>query len=140
MEEWGVEIGYHMAALAKRLHWYMMCKYPEEEEWVDSPELFEGYPPDFPVRFDIHVAGHDWFLYAVGNDICEFANDGWHTHRKYAQPAGGVSAPQCVERDWTLHRRDVLPLGVTLLQRRLAHNAMKMARVARSHESPHLAW
>lgn len=79
MEEWGVEIGYHMAALAKRLHWYMMCKYPEEEEWVDSPELFEGYPPDFPVRFDINVAGHDWFLYAVGNDICDLQmTDGIH--------------------------------------------------------------
>lgn len=67
VDEWGVEIGFHMSALVKRLDWYMNCKYSEEEEWVESPELFEECPPDFPVRSGIHVSGHDWFLYAVGS-------------------------------------------------------------------------
>ncbi|OAQ96403.1 hypothetical protein LLEC1_00891 [Akanthomyces lecanii] len=33
--------------------------------------MFEGYPPDSPVRFGIHVSGHGWFLYAVANPDCD---------------------------------------------------------------------
>lgn len=73
VEEWGVEIGYHMAALAKRLHWYMRCKNREKEEWVDSPELFEGDPPDFLVRFGIHFRAMTGFftLSATKSVICK---------------------------------------------------------------------
>lgn len=101
----------------------MNCRYPEEEEWVESPELFEGCPPDFPVRFGIHVSGHDWFLYAVGSYSYDLQmTDGIHIG----------STRNLLEAD--LHQRYVLPLDVALLQWRLAHNAM-MARMTRPCKS-----